>query len=135
MATPILPIQKRSVAWTFSEMKQSDILSDGSSTSAGSSSLASPDRDEWGLASPVNWRIRNTFLDTPFLKLTLMQGFQRSRRSWSCPAGGREAAEREDLVAFSERLSPSAETPVRAQDACVERLRTTPEHTVPRPLA
>lgn len=134
---PCLPIEKRSFASTAApDVSKRGEQSDASSTSAGSSSLGSDiSRDEYGLASPVNWRIRNTFLDTPFLKLTLMQGFQRSRRSWSCPAGGREATEREDLAAMPERPSPSDEAPVHAQEPLVERSRTTPEHTAPRPLA
>lgn len=65
-----------------------------SSTDAGSMRSRSGE-DEWDPISPVNWRIRNTFLDSPMIKPTLYQGFQRSRRAWSVPAGGREAAERE----------------------------------------
>jgi len=103
MATStILPIDKRTLASSSNHADASkpiDFLGDGTSTSAGSSSTASrASNDEW---SPVNWRIRNTFLDMPFIKLTVMQGFQRNRRSCSCPAGGREAVEREELAAVS----------------------------------
>ena len=37
---------------------------------------------------PSSWRIRNTFLGTPFLEPTAMQGLQHHRRARSCPAGG-----------------------------------------------
>merc|ERR1712241_808320 len=104
----------------------------GSSISAASSRRAS-DLGE----TPCNWRIRNTFLDMPILKFTLLQGFQRSRRAWSCPAGGREAAEREDLAA----MEPTSVDEVPAQFSPVEqpmiRANTTPDcqQVAPRPLA
>merc|ERR1711920_1025169 len=89
---------------------------------------------ESNLASPVNWRIRNTFLDTPFVKLTLLQGFQRSRRSRSCPAGGREAAELEE-IRLAQDVAPVEErgSPAHRMD----RAQTVPDcsQNVPRPLA
>lgn len=133
-----LPIVKRSIAltWAPDANKGGEVQSDGSSTSAGSGSLASDvTSDEYGLASPVNWRIRNTFLDMPVLKLTVMQGFQHRRRAWSCPAGGREASEREDLVAMEELPPLSDEAPSHEQEAPVVRSSTMPEQNPPRPLA
>jgi len=135
---PLLPINKRTdtLITALDASKRGEAQSDGSSTSAGSGILASElGHDEYGLTSPLNWRIRNTFLDMPFLKLTLLQGFQRRRRSWSCPAGGREAKEREDLSAMSESPFPSDEAPAHSQESPIVRTRTTPEQTLPRPLA
>jgi len=122
---PFLPIEKRTIASAVvpEASKRRETLSDGSSTSAGSSSLASDiSHEESNLASPVNWRIRNTFLDLSFGKLTLLQGFQRSRRSRSSPAGGREAFELEGIS-----LTPD--------DAPVEETVPDCSQNVPRPLA
>merc|ERR1719343_1104898 len=98
-----LPIVKRSVAQTafpdvFRHLDGGG--SDGSSTSAGSRATCSADDDDdnWGIASPINWRTRNTFIDSPFAQPTLLQGFQARRRSFSVPAGGREASERAEGV-------------------------------------
>jgi hypothetical protein len=135
---PPLPIEKRTASRTVLQEinKRHDVLSDGSSTSAGSGRTESDDnRDEWGLSSPLNWRIRNTFLDSPFIKPTLLQGFQCSRRAWSAPAGGREASEREEAA------SMPAKTPVSRADPAefaMGRALTSPvenQPPVPRPLA
>jgi len=101
-----LPIVKRSAAQTaFPDVfRQLDAGSDSSSTSAGSRATCTADDclegedDNWGIASPINWRTRNTFIDSPFAQPTLLQGFQARRRSWSVPAGGREASERAESV-------------------------------------
>jgi len=107
-----LPIVKRSAAQTaFPDVfRQLDGAgSDGSSTSAGSRAMCGADDcldgedDNWGIASPINWRTRNTFIDSPFAQPTLLQGFQARRRSWSVPAGGREASERAESVLPSAR--------------------------------
>lgn len=132
---PFLPIEKRTIASSVvpEAIKRRETLSDGSSTSAGSSSLASDiSHEESNLASPVNWRIRNTFLDTK--ELTLLQGFQRSRRSRSCPAGGREAFELEEIS-----LTPD-DAPVEEMESHAHRMdraQTVPDcsQNVPRPLA
>merc|ERR1712217_519338 len=126
--------------------KHSDVQSDGSSTSAGSSISAGSGtrtshlgRDEWGLVTPASWRIRNTFLDMPVVPLTALQSFQRSRRALSCPAGGREATERDDLAAMEPKPSHES-SPARSadEDECpVTRAHTTAviQHIAPRPLA
>lgn len=94
---PTLPIVKRSPSsWTV--VQHAATWQDKSweeSTDAGSMRSRTGGEDDWDPISPVNWRIRNTFLDSPMIKPTLFQGFQRNRRAWSVPAGGREAAERE----------------------------------------
>jgi len=142
---PILPIVKRTVvdttAWDVG--KQIDFQSDGSSTSAGSNlfnrdlSVASRGRASDLGETPGNCRIRNTFIDMPVLNFTLLQGHQRSRRAWSCPAGGREAAEREEL----RTMEPTSVDDVPAQHFPVEqsmsRAYTTPDcqQMAPRPLA
>jgi len=99
---PMLPIQRRSPNETKTVLlgvpKRQDAGFDGSSTSIGSTLTAlSEDVDD--ITSPVNWRIRNTFLDMLHPVPTLLQGFQKSRRSHSAPAGGREAREREEAAA------------------------------------
>jgi len=97
---PTLPIVKRTPSnWTTVQHAATwqDKPCDESSTDAGSM-RSRIGEDDWDPISPVNWRIRNTFLDSPMIKPTLYQGFQRNRRAWSVPAGGREAAEREDAA-------------------------------------
>lgn len=134
-----LPIVKRTVSLVApSEFKKQGDISDGSSTSAGSGvSLDHESVDEWGITSPVNWRIRNTFLDSPFVKPTLLQGFQSSRRAWSAPAGGREAAEREEAVTLQAMTpknsdsNPSPEFPMVPIASSPPRV----EFNAPRPLA
>merc|ERR1719330_456143 len=107
-----LPIVKRSAAQTalpdvFRHMDGA--ASDGSSTSAGSRATCAADECldgedvTWGIVSPINWRTRNTFIDSPLAQPTLLQVFQGRRRSFSVPAGGREASER------AESVLPSAE--------------------------
>jgi len=98
---PLLPIQRRSPAKTvlLGVPKRQDAGSDGSSTSYGSTlSAVSELTDVDDITSPVNWRIRNTFLDMLLPVPTLLQGFQASRRAHSAPAGGREAREREEAA-------------------------------------
>lgn len=133
-----LPIQRRTLSKEVPESsKLDDAISDGSTTASSSTSRLSVSGDEYGLTSPANWRVRNTFLEAP--QLTLLQGFQRGRRSWSVPAGGREAAERE---AVAEALSAEAEEEVESQasaeldPAAVVRKREAEElqALAPRPL-
>jgi hypothetical protein len=99
LLAPALPIEKRSVransALTIID-DGSDKVCDRSTTSSCTRSTVSDltGEEELDLFSPVNWRIRNTFLDSPIVKPTLLQGFQCRRRAWSMPARGREAAER-----------------------------------------
>merc|ERR1719330_410967 len=90
-----LPIVKRSAAQTAlpDAFRQMDgASSDGSSTSAGSRAMCAADAcleaedDTWGISSPMNWRTRNTFIDSPLAQPTLLQGFQGRRRAWSVPA-------------------------------------------------
>lgn len=92
---------------------------------------------------------------------TAIQGFQRTRRSWSCPAGGREAAEREEFAAVwpvqvlddveevpQPRITRAVTTPAKHADpdeeeedvpqpALSRALTTPPEchNDAPRPLA
>lgn len=132
-----LPIEKRTTSLTVPlPSNKQDCVSDGSSTSAGSGiTVSDTGVDEWGLTSPVNWRIRNTFLDSPFIKPTLLQGFQCSRRAWSAPAGGKEAREREEATILP-TLSP-INTPEPA-DFAMDHVKTSPPQNqpiAPRPLA
>merc|ERR1719277_2662129 len=122
-----LPIMKRSVAQTaFPDVfRQLDGAgSDGSSTSAGSRAMCSADDDDdnWSIASPINWRTRNTFIDSPFVQPTLLQGFQARRRSFSVPAGGREASER------AEGVLPSA---LEAEEDAIAGEQTTDDASCP----
>merc|ERR1719422_1369817 len=94
--------------------------------------LSASCRDEWGFTSPVNWRIRNTFLDMPLVAFTPMQGFQRSRRAWSCPAGGREAAEREEVAIVSETTPTESAGPPSPRGRAT--LPTACQLDTPRPL-
>jgi len=128
MAAISLPIQRRSVE--LSCVVDGEIIKpalnacDASMTSCGSLSTRSGGArpEDLDPISPVNWRIRNTFLDTPMLSPTALQSFQRRRRALSVPAGGREAIEREDLkeVVFEEEtdeespVSPASQLFARA---------------------
>merc|ERR1719215_2437895 len=132
-----LPIEKRTTSLKVPlPLNKHDCVSDGSSTSAGSGlAVSEASVDEWGLTSPVNWRIRNTFLDSPFIKPTLLQGFQCSRRAWSAPAGGREAVEREEAAALPAVSPVNRDEPA---DFEMEETKTNPpqcQSNVPRPLA
>jgi len=128
-----LPIERRTVSHLVHDAhKHDDTISDRS-TSAGSTCRASASGDEYGLTSPVNWRIRNTFLDMPFIKPTLLQGFQRSRRAWSVPAGGREAADREEVSCQSASMpSPASSDPDPVMQPIVDSTELPP--SAPRPL-
>lgn len=133
-SSTFLPIQKRTLDLpTQAEAaKHSEPQGDWSAshTSAGSSSTSSrfSRGDEW---SPDNWPVRNTFLEMP--QLTVMQGFQRNRRAWSCPAGGREAAEREEFAAVSP--GPSLEDDSDVGPPAMTKACTESWSEAPRPLA
>lgn len=100
-----MPIRRRgSEPWSPTK---EETESDAGSTSDGSGLRAEDFGDDWDFVSPVSWRVRNTFLDNPLGKPTLLQSFHRARRSSSTPAGGREANEREEAPALL------AMTPVR----------------------
>lgn len=140
VARPPLPIEKRSVAREILPIstpgKAHERFSDESATSAGSRSVVSSvGSDEWNLTSPVNWRIRNTFLDSPFVKPTLYQGFQTSRRAWSVPAAGREAAEREEISEMSPVHGEMAEDIFAPVQPVALPQTEAPEPPAPRPLA
>lgn len=136
-----LPIQKRSPTKTvlLGVPKRQDGASDGSSTSAGSRLSPLSEVSDGDMTSPVNWRIRNTFLDSPFLKLTLLQGFQTSRRAWSVPAAGREAREREEVAAQrADEEDEEAEPPapvVKMNRVSLDEVLPPPAAVAPRPLA
>jgi hypothetical protein len=109
LMAPSLPIEKRTFsllssiqdnAWRDKacDKMNTPATTSRSTTITGSMASTPPDDEDLDLFSPVNWRIRNTFLDSVIIQPTLLQGFQRSRRAWSVPAGGREAAEREDAA-------------------------------------
>merc|ERR1712087_522197 len=62
-----------------------------------------------------------------------MQGFQRNRRAWSCPAGGREAAEREEFAAVSP--GPALEDEPDVVPLAPAKNSAVPWAEAPRPLA
>jgi len=126
---PLLPIQRRSPAKTVLlgvPKRQQDAGFDDSSTSLGSSlSAVSSVTEVDDITSPVNWRIRNTFLDMLLPVPTLLQGFQASRRAHSAPAGGREAREREEAA---ERAAAEEEAEAEeAEVACYPTCGSSPE--------
>jgi len=132
-----LPIEKRTASLTVPlPSNKQDCVSDGSSTSAGSGlTVSDAGKDEWGLTSPVNWRIRNTFLDAPFIKPTLLQDFHCNRRAWSAPAGGREAREREEAASLPTLTPVNRPAPA---DFSMGKTKTSPppsQPNAPRPLA
>jgi len=139
-----LPIERRTVSKeVLDSSKLDDTISDGSTTASSSTSRLSVSGDEYGLTSPVNWRVRNTFLEAPLLKPTLLQGFQRSRRAWSVPAEGREAAEREavaaEVSAWSSASSSSSGEGAELEPEVVgrkyeEELQAAAAASAPRPL-
>lgn len=124
-----LPIQRRTLSKEVAESsKVDDAISDGSTTASSSTSRLSVSGDEYGLTSPANWRVRNTFLEAP--QLTLLQGFQRGRRSWSVPAGGREAMEREAVAEVESQASSELDLAAVVRKHEAEELQA----LVPRPL-
>merc|ERR1719203_909985 len=130
-AVPDLPLLKRNtrVSAMKAPLSWQDEGSDSDKASVDTSvgsSLVTTGREEdcleevseewpWELISPGNWRVRNTFLHNPLNRLTLLQIFQRRRRAWSVPAGGREAAEREEAARLPV-LTPVGEDPLSAAD-------------------
>jgi len=148
-ASSFLPIQKRTLALGAGQeaSKQLDTPFEGGtptpSTWVGGGSAAS--RMGSDVSTPACWRVRNTFLETPIAEPTAMQGFQRQRRSWSCPAGGREAEEREeDTLAWpvqpledieeipQPRLERAFTTPVRHLDVEEEEEEESPQPVLAR---
>merc|ERR1719203_1521221 len=134
---PVLPIEKRTTRGVTAIQHSAmwhDKACDMTMTSAGSSSTVSGgSTEDWDPISPLNWRIRNTFLDAPIVKPTLLQSFQRSRRTWSVPAGGREAADREEVSCQSASMpSPASSDPDPVMQPIVDSTELPP--SAPRPL-
>jgi len=95
------------------------------STSAGSASTASgrTTPKDGDVVSPVGWRVRNTFLDSPTDSLTLLETFQQGRRASSAPppgSRGEEGTPEEEELAEDEELALELEEEARATEAAAE---------------